>query len=46
MRFEQCKPPIEDKVVQIDEGDQEHSKPIFISNSLSPEERQNRISLI
>ena len=46
MRSKQCEPPIEDEVVQIDVGDQEHPRPIFISNSLSLEERQNLISLI
>jgi len=38
-------PPIEDKVIQIDVGDQTHPKLIFISESLSPTEKQDLISL-
>ena len=37
-RFEQCEPPTEDKVVQINLGDEANLKPIFISESLSPSE--------
>ena len=35
-RFEQRDPLIEDKVIQIDVGDQTHPKLISISESLSP----------
>ena len=35
-RFEQREPPTEDKVIQINYGDEANSKPIFISESLSP----------
>jgi len=45
-RFEQHDPPTEDKVIQVDLGDQTHPKLIFISESLSPEEKQDLIALI
>ena len=45
-RFEQCDPPTEDKVIQIDVGDQTQLKLISISKSLSPMEKQDLISLI
>jgi len=44
--FEQCEPTIEDEVVQITIGDKKHPRPVFISNDLSLEKRQNLISLI
>ena len=44
--FEQRKPPTEDKVIQGDVGDQTHLKLISISESLSPAEQQDLISLI
>ena len=44
--FEQRDLPTEDKVIQIDVGDQTHQKLISISESLSPMEKQNLISLI
>ena len=34
-RFEQREPPKEDKVVQINLGDEANPKPIFISDGLS-----------
>jgi len=37
--FEQRDPPIEDKVIQIDMGDQAHLKLISISENLSPTEK-------
>ena len=43
--FEQRDPPTEDKVIQIDVGDQMHPKLIYISESLSPTEMQDLISL-
>ena len=43
MCFEQCDSPTEDKVIQID---QKHPKLIFISESLSPKEKQDLIVLI
>jgi len=45
-RFEQRDPPIEDKVNQIDVGDQAHPKLIFVSESLSLTEKQDLTSLI
>ena len=45
-RFEQRDPPTEDKVIQIDVDDQKHSKLISISESLSPTEKQDVVSLI
>jgi len=44
--FEQRDPPTEDKVIQIDVGDQTYPKLISISESLSPTEKQDLISLI
>ena len=46
MHFEQREPPMEDEVVQIDVGDEVHPKPIFISKSLSSQEKEDLISLI
>ena len=46
MHFEQREPPTEDEVVQVDVGDETHPKLIFISKSLSPQEREDHISLI
>jgi len=37
--FEQYNPPTEDKVIQINMGDQTHPKLISISESLSPTEK-------
>jgi len=37
--FEQREPPTEDKVIQVDVGDQTHPKLISISESLSPMEK-------
>ena len=37
--FEQRDPPTEDKVIQIDVGDQKHLKLISVSESLSPTEK-------
>jgi len=45
-RFEQREPPIEDKVIQVNLGSQDHLKPIFISESLSLTEREELIVLI
>jgi len=44
--FEQREPPTGDTVIHVDGGDQAHPKLIFISESLSPIEKQNLISLI
>ena len=46
MRFEQCEPPIEDRVIQVDLGSRDHPKPISISGSLSLTERKELIALI
>jgi len=45
-RFEQCEPPTEDKVIQIDLGSLGHPKPISISENLSLTEREKLIALI
>ena len=37
--FKQRKPPTEDKVIQVNVGDQAHPKLISISESLSPTEK-------
>ena len=39
--FEQCEPPTEDKVIQVNLGSHDHPKPIFISESLSLMEKKN-----
>ena len=44
-RFEQREPPTEDKVVQVNLGDEVNPKPIFISDGLSPSEKKDLISL-
>jgi len=46
IRFEQHEPPTEDKVTQINLGDEANPKPIFISESLSPSEKEDLISLV
>ena len=45
-RFEQREPPTEDKVTQVNLGDEANPKPIFISESLSPSEKEDLIQLI
>ena len=45
-RFEQHEPPTEDKVTQINMGDEANPKPIFISESLSSSKKENLISLV
>ena len=45
-RFEQREPLTEDKIIQVDVSDQAHSNLISISESLSPTEKQDLISLI
>ena len=44
--FKQREPPIEDKVIQVNLGDEANPKPIFISESLSPPEKEDLISLV
>ena len=44
--FKQRYPPTEDKVIQIDVGDQTHPKLISINKNLLPIEKQDLISLI
>ena len=34
-QFEQCEPPTEDKMIQVNLGSQDHPKPISISEGLS-----------
>ena len=46
IRFEQREPPTEDKVIQFNLGDDLNLKPIFISESLSPYEKEDLVSLI
>jgi len=45
-RFEQHEPPTKDKVIQVNVSDQTSPKLIFISKSLSPEEKRDLISFI
>ena len=45
-QFEQCEPPTEDKVIQVNLGNQDHSKPVFISESLSLTEREELMILL
>jgi len=45
-RFEQHEPPTEDKVAQINLGDEANPKPIFISESLSSSEKEDLIFLV
>ena len=45
-QFEQREPPTEDKVVQVNMGDEVNSEPIFISDSLPPDEKEEMIALI
>ena len=44
--FEQREPPTEDKIVQINMGDEANPKPIFISDSLPSNEKEELIALI
>lgn len=44
-RFGQCEPPTEDKIIQVNRTE-EHPKPIFINESLSPPEKEDLIQLI
>ena len=46
IRFEQRELPTEDKIAQINLGDEANPKPIFISESLSSSEKKDLISLI
>jgi len=46
IRFEQREPPTEDKVTHINLGDEANLKPIFISKSLVPLEKEDLISLV
>jgi len=46
IRFEQRGPPTEDKVTQINLGDETNLKPIFISESLSLSEKEDLVSLV
>jgi hypothetical protein len=46
MHFEQREPPTEDEVIQVDVGEEDHPKPIFLSKNLSPQEKEDYISLI
>jgi len=46
IRFEQCEPPTEDKVTQINLRDEANPKPIFISESLSAPKKENLICLM
>ena len=44
--FEQREPPTDDKVIQVNLGSEAHPKPIFVSESLSPAEQEDLVSLI
>lgn len=46
IRFEQREPPTKDKVTQINMGTDENLKPIFISESLTPQEKEDLVALI
>ena len=46
MHFEQREPPTEDKVVQINMGDEANPKPIFVSQSLSLQEQEELVALL
>jgi len=46
IHFEQYEPPTEDKVTQVNLRDEANHKPIFISESLSPPEKEDLISLV
>lgn len=46
IQFKQWKPPTEDKVTQINIGIEENPKPIFISKSLAPLEKEDLVTLI
>ena len=38
-RFEQCEPPTEDEILQVNMGTEANPEPIFISGSLPPQEK-------
>ncbi|ONK57953.1 uncharacterized protein A4U43_C09F6000 [Asparagus officinalis] len=44
--FEQHEPPIDDKVIQVNMGDESNPKYIFISDSLSSKEKEDPITLV
>jgi len=44
--FEQREPPTEDKVTKINIGDEANPRPIFITESLSPPEKEDLICLV
>ena len=46
IHFEQRVPPTKDKVIQINLGTEAEPKPIFISESLSPLEKEDLVSLV
>ena len=46
IRFEQREPPTEDKVTQINLRDEANLKPIFISETLSPPEKEELLSFM
>ena len=46
IHVEQRELPTEDKVTQINLGDEANPKPIFISENLSPPEKKDLISLV
>ena len=45
-RFEQREPPTEDKVIQVNLGNQDNPKPIFISENLSLMEKEELMVLV
>ena len=46
IHFEQREPPIEHKITQINLGDETDPKPVFISESLLPSEKEDLIRLV
>jgi hypothetical protein len=45
IRFEQREPPTDDQVIQVNLGTEDNPKPIFISESLSPLEKEGITAL-
>src|SRR3954471_11467914 len=46
IRFEQRKPPTDDSLLQVNMGDEANPKPIYISDTLSQNEKADLIALI
>src|SRR4051812_22854230 len=46
IRFEQCEPPTDDALLQVNMGDETSLKPIYTSDTLSQDEKADLITLI